>query len=36
MNIFPRIEEIRVSWITKNKQGSIELESKDDPIKGWE
>jgi len=36
MNIFPRIEEIRVRWITKNNQGSIELESKDDRIKGWE
>jgi len=35
MNIFPRIEEIRVNWITKNNQGSIELESKDDRIKGW-
>ena len=35
MNIFPRIEEIRVRWITKNNQGSIELESKDDRIKGW-
>ena len=35
MNIFPRIEEIRVSWIDENGQGSIELESKDDRIKGW-
>ena len=35
MNIFPRIEEIRGRWITKNNQGSIELESKDDRIKGW-
>ena len=35
MNIFPRIEEIRVRWITKNNQGSIELESKNDRIKGW-
>ena len=35
MNIFPRIEEIRVSWIAENTQGSIELESKDDRIKGW-
>ena len=35
MNIFPRIEEIRVSWIAENGQGSIELESKDDPIRGW-
>ncbi len=35
MNIFPRIEEIRVRWITNNNQGSIELESKDDRIKGW-
>ena len=35
MNIFPRIEEIRVSWIAENSQGSIELESKDDRMKGW-
>ena len=35
MNIFPRIEEIRVSWISENGQGSIELESKDDQMKGW-
>ena len=35
MNIFPRIEEIRVSWIAENSQGAIELESKDDRIKGW-
>ena len=35
MNIFPSIEEIRVSWITENSQGAIELESKDDRIKGW-
>ena len=35
MNIFPRIEEIRVSWIAENTQGSIELESKDDRMKGW-
>ena len=35
MDIFPRIEEIRVSWIAENGQGSIELESKNDLIKGW-
>ena len=35
MNIFPRIEEIRVSWIAENSQGAIELASKDDRIKGW-
>ena len=35
MNIFPRIEEIRVSWINENSQGSIELESNDDRMNGW-
>ena len=35
MKIFPRIEEIRLSWIAQNSQGSIELESKDDRMKGW-
>ena len=36
MTFFPRIEEIRVNWISNNGQGSLELESKDDRIKGWE
>ena len=36
MSLFPRIEEIRVNWISNNGQGSLELESKDDRIKGWE
>ena len=36
MSFFPRIEEIRVNWISNNSQGSLELESKDDRIKGWE
>ena len=35
MNFFPQIEEIRVNWISNNGQGSLELESKDDRIKGW-
>ena len=35
MSLFPRIEEIRVNWISNNGQGSLELESKDDRIKGW-
>ena len=35
MSIFPRIEEIRVNWISNNGQGSLELESEDDRIKGW-
>ena len=35
MSFFPRIEEIRVSWISHNSQGSLELESKDGRIKGW-
>ena len=35
MSFFPRIEEIRVNWISNNGQGSLELESKDDRIKGW-
>ena len=35
MTFFPRIEEIRVNWISNNGQGSLELESKDDLIKGW-
>ena len=36
MTFFPQIEEIRVNWISNNGQGSLELESKDDRIKGWE
>jgi|TARA_B110000967_G_C18872403_1_gene556205 hypothetical protein len=35
MTFFPQIEEIRVNWISNNGQGSLELESKDDRIKGW-
>ena len=35
MTIFPKIEEIRVNWISNNGQGSLELESKEDRIKGW-
>ena len=35
MSFFPRIEEIRVNWISNNGQGSLELESNDDRIKGW-
>ena len=35
MSFFPRIEEIRVHWISNNGQGSLELESEDDRIKGW-
>ena len=36
MSFFFSIEEIRVNWISNNGQGSLELESKDDRIKGWE
>ena len=35
MTVFPKIEEIRVNWISNNGQGSFELESKEDRIKGW-
>ena len=35
MTVFPKIEEIRVNWISNNGQGSLELESKEDQIKGW-
>ncbi len=35
MTFFPKIEEIRVNWISSNGQGSLELESKEDRIKGW-
>ena len=34
-SFFPRIEEIRVTWITSSGQGSLELESGDDRIRGW-
>jgi len=34
-SIFPRIEEIRVKWITSNGQGSLELKSGDNQIRGW-
>ena len=34
-SFFPRIEEIRVKWITSSGQGSIELESGDNRIRGW-
>ena len=34
-SIFPRIEEIRVKWITKSGQGSLEIESGDTQIRGW-
>ena len=36
MTVFPKIEEIRVNWISNNGQGSLELETKEDRIKGWE
>lgn len=35
MAIYPKIEEIRVNWISSNGQGSLELESKEDRLKGW-
>ena len=35
MSFFFGIEEIRVNWISNNGQGSLELESEDDRIKGW-
>ena len=35
MSFFFGIEEIRVNWISNNGQGSLELESKDNLIKGW-
>ena len=34
-SFFPRIEEIRVKWITSSEQGSLELESGDNRIRGW-
>ncbi len=35
VTFFPKIEEIRVNWISNNGQGALELESKEDRIKGW-
>ena len=34
-SFFPRIEEIRVNWITTSGQGSLEIESEDNQIRGW-
>ena len=34
-SFFPRIEEIRVNWITTSGQGSLEIESRDNQIRGW-
>ena len=34
-SFFPRIEEIRVNWITNSGQGSLEIESVDNQIRGW-
>ena len=34
-SFFPRIEEIRVKLITSSGQGSLELESGDNRIRGW-
>ena len=34
-SLFPRIEEIRVKWITSSGQGSLELESGNNKITGW-
>ena len=34
-SFFPRIEEIRVNWITNSGQGSLEIESEDNQIRGW-
>ena len=34
-SFFPRIEEIRVNWITNSGQGSLEIESGDNQIRGW-
>ena len=34
-SFFPRIEEIRVKWITSSGQGSLELESGDNQLSGW-
>ena len=35
-SFFPRIEEVRVNWITNSGQGSLEIESGDNQIRGWE
>ena len=34
-SFFPRIEEIRVKWIISSGQGSLEIESGDNRIRGW-
>ena len=34
-SFFPRIEEIRVNWITNSGQGSLEIESGDNQMRGW-
>ena len=34
-SFFPRIEEVRVNWITNSGQGSLEIESGDNQIRGW-
>ena len=34
-SFFPHIEEIRVNWITNSGQGSLEIESGDNQIRGW-
>ena len=34
-SFFPRIEEIRVNWITNSGQGSLEIEPEDNQIRGW-
>ena len=35
MEVFPRIEEIRVQWIVEDRQGAMELENQDGKIRGW-
>jgi len=35
MEVFPRIEEIRVQWIVGDHQGAMELENQDGLIRGW-
>ena len=35
MEVFPRIEEIRVQWIVEDRQGAMELENQDGLIHGW-
>ena len=34
-SFFPRIEEIQVNWITNSGQGSLEIESGDNQMRGW-